>query len=240
MLIGLQLHSVLATVDQPSRAVVSGLLVALAVVGTRLGWLHTVPYLLRVLDRRPAQRLRRVGARQRFPVAWAGFRGAVSLSAALAVPQAVPDRDTIVLTTFGVILVTLLAQGLTMPRVVRWAQLPSDPTERDEEQLANREAARAGLLALDTRAARLASPYDVVEQVRQRHQRLLDRLDAGRTEAVSFEEAEETLLAALLPDKRASVVRLRDRRHIDDTVLRRVQSRLDAEELRLTAPAPDD
>jgi NhaP-type Na+/H+ or K+/H+ antiporter len=52
----------------------------------------------------------------------AGFRGGVSLAAALAVPVTVvdgsrfPGRDLIVLVTFGVILVTLLAQGLTLPR----------------------------------------------------------------------------------------------------------------------------
>ena len=50
-------------------------------IGTRWVWLYTTPYLMRALDRRPAQRLRRVGARQRTVSAVTGFRGAVSLAA---------------------------------------------------------------------------------------------------------------------------------------------------------------
>ena len=46
-----------------------------------------------LLDRRPAQRLRRVGFRQRQPLAWAGFRGAVSLAAALAIPLTATDGE---------------------------------------------------------------------------------------------------------------------------------------------------
>lgn len=88
MLVGLELRPVLGSSDVAlTPALRDVLLVTLVVVGTRLLWMYTVPYAVRVLDRRPEQRLRRVGARQRSPVAWAGFRGAVSLAAALAVPR---------------------------------------------------------------------------------------------------------------------------------------------------------
>jgi hypothetical protein len=42
------------------------------------------------------------------------------------------------------------------------------------------------------------------------------------------------LRLALIAHRRATVVRLRDQRHIDDTVLRRLQAALDNEEVRLT------
>nr|WP_240943092.1 cation:proton antiporter [Planosporangium thailandense] len=42
------------------------------------------------------------------------------------------------------------------------------------------------------------------------------------------------LRLALIARKRARVVKLRDAHHIDDTVLRRIQAQLDAEELRLS------
>jgi NhaP-type Na+/H+ or K+/H+ antiporter len=67
-------------------AALAALLIAAVVIGTRLAWMNTVPYLVRFIDRRPAQRSRRIPARQRLPLAWAGFRGAVSLAAALAIP----------------------------------------------------------------------------------------------------------------------------------------------------------
>ncbi|MFG2378654.1 hypothetical protein ACGFY9_45290 [Streptomyces sp. NPDC048504] len=45
------------------------------------------------------------------------------------------------------------------------------------------------------------------------------------------------LRLALIANKRATVVRLRDERRIDDTVLRRLQATLDSEEVRLSGGA---
>lgn len=165
VLVGLQLRSAMQNLVSYSlvQAVCDALLVAAAVVATLLIWYYTVPYIIRGIDRRPQQRLRRVGARHRFPSAWAGFRGGVSLAAALAVPATVvdgsrfPGRDLIVLVTFGVILVTLLLQGLTLPAVLRWARLPDDGAEAVEQQLADRTATQAGLAALPDVALALRS-----------------------------------------------------------------------------------
>lgn len=73
------------------------------------------------------------------------------------------------------------------------------------------------------------------------HEERLRHLDVEqRTEAESGPDGEtdeldeyERLLAALLDDKRAAVVALRDEGTIDDIVLIRVQRGLDAEEIRL-------
>lgn len=237
VLVGLELRPIVAGTDTTAGAALRDvLLVALVVVGTRLLWMNTVPYVVRALDRRPAQRLRRVGARQRVPVAWAGFRGAVSLAAALAIPEGVAGRDRVVLITFGVILVTLLVQGATMPAVVRWARYPADAGVADEVHLAEQEATAAGLAALNVRAAELSSSADVVARVRARYEAHLTRLQAYGEQTVEQDEQDEQRLSlALLADKRAAAVRLRDDRRIDDAVLRRIQARLDVEELRLSA-----
>jgi CPA1 family monovalent cation:H+ antiporter len=56
---------------------------------------------------------------------WTGMRGVVSLAAALAIPvtladgSAFPYRYLILFITFIVILVTLLAQGLTLPYLIK-------------------------------------------------------------------------------------------------------------------------
>src|SRR3954453_8480390 len=92
VLIGLELPSAvrgLTSVELTQGFVVAGV-VAVVVIGVRFGWLCTSPYVIRVLDRRPQQRLRRVGSRVRVVSGVAGFRGAVSLAAALAVPEVVP------------------------------------------------------------------------------------------------------------------------------------------------------
>jgi CPA1 family monovalent cation:H+ antiporter len=224
-------------------------------IGTRLAWLYTTPYVIRLLDRRPTQRPRRVGARQRLPLAWAGFRGGVSLAAALAVPTTLadgdpfPGRDLIIVVTFGVILVTLLVQGLSLPAILRFARLPEDTGVADEEHIAHRRAVQAGLAGLPEAAARLGVHRSVHERVRAEYEERLRHLDveerhdaeaSGATGEPDELDEYERLLAALLVEKRAAVVALRDEGTIDDIVLIRVQRGLDAEEIRLDRSGGSD
>jgi CPA1 family monovalent cation:H+ antiporter len=259
VLVGLQLHVVVG--DRSPQELLAGtgvaMLIALVVIGTRLGWSNTMPYLIRALDRRPAQRLRRVGFRQRQPAAWAGFRGAVSLAAALAVPQLttngepLADRDVVLLVTFVVIVVTLVVQGVTLPAVVRWARFPDDGAELDEQRLAEQTATRAAMEAIDERAAELAVPDEVASRVRARYDEHLRELELryvvldgrgedGERAALAAVKAERRLQLALLLDKREAVQALRHDHLIDDLVLLRVQAQLDAEEVRLAGVVEDD
>ena len=52
---------------------------------------------------------------------WSGLRGAVALAAALSLPEDFPQRDLLQQISFGIVLVTLLAQGASAPLVVRLA-----------------------------------------------------------------------------------------------------------------------
>jgi Na+/H+ antiporter len=254
VLVGLQLRGAVQGLTSYSitDAVGYALLVSAVVIGIRLVWMYTVPYLIRLLDRRPQQRLRRIRARHRLPIAWSGFRGAVSLAAALAVPVTMadgapfPGRDLIIVVTFGVILVTLLVHGLTLPAVVRWSRLPADDSESAEQQLAERTVTEAAIIALPSAAARLGVSHEAAERLlADLEQRLADIAEMGDDGAGQPVEAGPAggspredyrrLHAAVLADKRAALVKLRDSRLIDDIVLRRVQARLDAEEVRLSA-----
>ena len=248
VLVGLQLRAAVTALSSVSvwAAVVQALLVAGVVVGTRVVWIYTVPYIIRALDRRPQQRLRRVGARHRFPSAWAGFRGGVSLAAALAVPLQVQGRDVVVVITFGVILATLLVQGLTLPAVLRWARLPDDGGVLREQTLAERTATEAGLEALPQVAAAIGASDAVVDRLRTEYLEHLHTLGEAAPDddpVLALERADHIayvrLRVALLVHKRAAIVRLRDAREIDDIVLRRVQAKLDAEEVRWAEPARD-
>lgn len=264
VLVGLELRAVVEgrTADELWSGVVATLWIALTVVGTRLVWGNTTPFVIRALDRRPAQRLRRVGFRGRLPTQWAGFRGAVSLAAALAVPTTTADgaplegRDLVLLVTFGVIVVLLVVQGLTLPAVIRFSRLQQDPAEEEERLLAEREMTRAGAEALESRAAELGVPDAVVERVRDsyeariRQQHVEQVLADGRVtdpdhraakQRVLTEAADETRLRlALLADKREAVVRLRDEHTIDDGVMRRLMAQLDVEEVRLLGVEADE
>jgi CPA1 family monovalent cation:H+ antiporter len=207
--------------------------------------------LARGLDRRPQQRLRRVGARARVISAVAGFRGAVSLAAALAVPDvtgsgaAFPDRDLIIFVTAGVIVVTLVLQGLALPGVVRWARLPRDTSADTERHLAETLATEEALAAMPQIAAGLGTDPDIARRVRREYEKHLRVLhasddDANDEPALRYDQQYTALRLAVLSHKRATVVRLRDERRIDDTVLRQVQRRLDIEEVRLSRPEMAD
>jgi CPA1 family monovalent cation:H+ antiporter len=175
----------------------------------------------------------------------AGFRGAVSLAAALAVPVFVrsgerfPGRDLIVFVTAGVIAVTLL-QGLVLPAVVRWARLPRDTSVEEELRLAQTEATIAALAALPDVAAELGTDPDVVERTRREYEEHLHVVHGGIDDddepITRHEEQYSDLRRALLDRKRATVLALRDEQRIDDIVLRQFQARLDIEEVRLSRP----
>ncbi len=65
VLVGLELQSAvrgLTSVDL-ARGLIAVVVVSAAVIGVRFAWVFTTTYLIRALDRRPQQRLRRVGAR---------------------------------------------------------------------------------------------------------------------------------------------------------------------------------
>jgi CPA1 family monovalent cation:H+ antiporter len=246
VLIGLELPSAVRglTSVELGQGLLVAAVVALVVVGVRFAWLFTSPYLIRALDRRPQQRLRRVGARARVVSAVAGFRGAVSLAAALAVPEVMdngapfPYRDMIVFATAGVIVVTL-AQGLLLPAVVRWAHLPPDTSVDAERRLAETAATEEALEALPDLADDQGTDPDVVDRLRREVEEHLEVLradgdGAGDEPAIRHDQQYSRLRLALLQHKRDTVLRLRDERRIDDTVLRMVQTKLDAEEVRLT------
>jgi CPA1 family monovalent cation:H+ antiporter len=165
------------------------------------------------------------------------LRGAVSLAAALALPVPFPERDLILLVTFGVILVTLVGQGLTLPLALRWAAW--DGTEPDGD-----EATRA-------RAAAYEAGLEEIERARPNwptHQPLFDRLESGlrdRTQHLATEDPEETeerrqerieheeIQRGVISAQRMAVIELRDRREINDQTLRLIERELDLEELRM-------
>jgi CPA1 family monovalent cation:H+ antiporter len=168
------------------------------------------------------------------------------MAAALAVPTATasgepfPGRDVIIFVTAGVIVVTLVVQSLILPFVVHWAHLPPDTKLEEERSLASTVASEEAYAALPGIAAELGTDETVLERTRSEYERHLALLRTdGDDEVVDDSERRmETdysqLRLALLAHKRATVVRLRDERLIDDIVLREVQTRLDLEEIRLS------
>ncbi|MYS57160.1 Na+/H+ antiporter [Streptomyces sp. SID6013] len=254
VLVGIQAQAAVRTLHGPdlTRALAAVGAVSAVVVAARFAFLFTVPYLIRLLDRRPAQRERRVAYRSRIVTSMCGFRGAISMALALSVPTAVedgtpfPDRPVIVFVTSGVIVITLVVQGLLLPGVVRWARLPADTATAEERLLAEATATEEAYRALEETAARLGTDPQITERTRREYESHLRVVRAGGSEQDADEHADilrqdrqyTDLRLALLERKRATVLRLRDEQTIDDTVLVQVQRRLDIEEIRLTGHEP--
>ncbi|MFI5633552.1 Na+/H+ antiporter [Streptomyces sp. NPDC051664] len=253
VLVGVELQDAVRTLSRADfnhALIVVGLVSAVLVV-VRFVFLFVSMYLIRMIDRRPQQRLLRISHRARVVSGLAGFRGAVSLAVALSVPHTLdsgepfPDRDLIVFVTSGVIVVTLVVQGLLLPGVVRWARLPRDTSVEEEHVLAETLAMEGALAALPQLAADLGTDPKVVDSLRHEYEAQLAVVrakgtGAGDDQAMLQNQHHTALRLALISHKRATVVRLRDERRIDDTVLRRLQAALDIEEVRLSGREPTD
>jgi len=240
ILVGLQLHPILSSLGGTAVAVLVGeaLVVSAVVIGVRLGWNFTLPYLVRLLDRRPGQVMRRLGARERLVTGWSGMRGAVSLAAALALPEDFPMRNLILFLTFAVILATLVVQGLTLPVLIRWLRVSGDGGEEKEEVRARLAAAQAALDRLAELSGADWTRDDTVERLQGlfefRRRRLKAR--AGKIEDDGTEDrslAYQRLVRELLEAQRQAIVRLRNQGDISSDVMHRIERELDLEDTRL-------
>ncbi|MEH2450130.1 Na+/H+ antiporter [Nostoc sp.] len=83
---------------------------------------------------------------------WGGLRGSVSIALALSVPAILPNREEIIATVFGVVLFTLLVQGLTIqPLLEKLQLLGSEPLrQRYMEAIARQVALQRALEYLET------------------------------------------------------------------------------------------
>jgi Na+/H+ antiporter len=214
------------------------LLVSLLVILVRLIWVPLATYIPRWLSK---------GLRQRDPapnpkgvalVAWTSMRGIVSLAAALAIPAVLADgtrfpyRTEILIITLGVILVTLVLQGLTLAPLIRKLQFSQDRTPVIEQQHARREALRSGVERLEDLADESWVPGAEVAKLRDEYQRRSER-EANATSDPGATEAARRLRAELLRAERRAMIRLRNEGAISDEVLHELERELDAEAIRL-------
>jgi CPA1 family monovalent cation:H+ antiporter len=80
---------------------------------------------------------------------WGGLRGGLSMVLALALPNTLPFRDLLITTTYGVVIVSILVQGLTMGPLLRRLGVTERGTRNDGAARARLVAAKAARQALD-------------------------------------------------------------------------------------------
>ena len=243
-LIGLQLPAILDSLSGRTTGTLIGYaaLVTAAVIAARFLWVVPGTY----LTARFRQRTRPIQepGKASILLSWSGMRGAVSLAAALALPlttdagDAFPNRALIIFLTFGVILGTLVLQGLTLPAVVKALGLEDEGLAEKEESKARLYAAEAALARLEELADEDWVREDTLERMRGlfgfRRERFRSRFDPDSDGAVEDRSIDfQRLMRELLGAEREAVFELRRSRRIDDAVMRRVVRDLDLEEARL-------
>jgi len=243
-LIGLQLPVIVDALSGYSAARLIGYAaeVSLAVIAARFLWVIPGTYLTAWMRRtkRPIQN----PGRASLIMGWAGMRGAVSLAAALALPLttdaggAFPNRELIIFLTFGVILTSLVVQGLSFPALLKLIGLEDEGRSEKEENKARIYATEAALARLEELADEDWVRDDTLERVRGmfnfRRERFRSRFDPesdGDLESRSLDY--QRLLREVLVAERRAVFDLRREQRIDDVVMRRVIRDLDLEEARL-------
>ena len=173
-------------------------------------------------------------------IGWMGMRGAVSLAAALALPQ-FPQRDLIVFLVFTVILATLVVQGLSLPAVIRLLGVERDESRTiHEENKARVHAARAALAHIDRLAGEDWVRPDSLERARRlydyRDRRFSARFEGDGDDSLEHRTAGWVRITqSIIEAQREAIEQLRRDGVISDDVMRRVEFELDLEETRLLA-----
>jgi len=239
---GLQIRTLLDRSDifafyEPMLAV---LLTVVVIVVARFVWVYPAAYLPRWLSAKVARRDPLPPWQWLFFLAFVGVRGVVSLAAALAIPLTTssgapfPERDFILFITFGIIVITLVGQGLLLPSVVRWLGLGRHAAdERDREQKAELAARADALKLAQMRLEQLAANKRIAPEtlavLRARHDYRFGRLPKA-LDALDPASAAADVRSDLIALEREYIYGLLREGRITDEARRRIERELDLEE----------
>ena len=246
---GLQARTLLDRMDLAAlRDVTASIFLILAVlIVARFIWVFPAIYLPRWLSPSLAARDPSPSWERPFIIAFVGVRGVVSLAAALAIPlvtaagEPFPYRDAVLSITFGIIILTLVGQGLLLPPIVRWLGL----RERHDRR------ASAGAGGRDPRAAQRAEdgqapprrarsggdlPPDILAALHRRHEHRAEPPAATHPEGEAPDHQVIDLKLQLIDLERGYIHGLLRDGNITDESRRRIERELDLEEASICLP----
>ncbi len=225
MLMGLQARSIVRHMASSSLrgALLFAAEVTLAVIVIRM--LVVLLYYFLYARRRPQDV--RPTLQQIVFVGWCGMRGFVTMATALSLPNSFPQRDTLVLTAFSVVIVTLVLQGATLAPVIRLLKLDRMQDPKAEVAGARTAIARA---ALDSIAAR-SGPE--AENLRYHYTVMLDA-DSSEACSAALRRMRAFGLHAIVA-KRKRLEELRDHDEISVETYLGLQEQIDWGEMTMLA-----
>ncbi len=254
ILVGFQLKSIAARATGATGARYAGVaaVVCVAAILARIVWVTGAAAVSRWICRPRADGMPgprdavALSPRAAAVVGWCGMRGTVTLATALALPTGIgggvefPYRDLIIVTAFGVVLGTLVLQGLTLRPLMLRLRLKDDGTVDREVRFARVEALRAALNAAAAGRGNETSAF-----VRDRYEfqlRLAETEFSGAADGNSASRSMETadgniqhadadVVRAATEAQRRRLVALRDDGSIGDAAFQRIEEELDWAEL---------
>ena len=241
MLIGTRMSAVIDSLSGYSvlDLIGIGLAASVAAIVVRVLWVYPVAWLPRwlagSLNRdEPALSRPELGI-----IGWCGMRGIVSLAAALALPETLPDgspfphRDLIVFVTFFAIAATLLGQGLTLPGVIRWLNVGSEWNASEEQRHVRAAMARAALARIDQITAEAGMPAEWSAALRDEINQRLEIAAPDGIEATPRSAAIQRLRREAVIAQRQEMIRLWKANEISDEVMRHLEEILDFQQAHL-------
>jgi CPA1 family monovalent cation:H+ antiporter len=139
-----------------------------------------------------------------------------------------------------VIFVTLVIQGLTLPRLIRFLNVSENRNGKQEESEIRRKLADAALHHINQASQLEEFPEHVIVQLRDYYKNRLRRLGIMNETALSnglvydikiyHELHQETFVI-----ERRKLIKMRDTGEIEDSLFRQLQSELDMEETNIRA-----
>ena len=158
-------------------------------------------------------------------ISWCGMRGIVTLAAAFALPVGFPYRDLILLTAFGVVLGTLVIQGLTLRPLIDWFALDDGDPVGQEIGWARRAALHAALEAIDGNTSPAA------ELLRLEYRQLLDQAESNPDGLMSSELPADPVRLQAIDAARLVLFEMRQSGEIGDDAFHRLEEEFDWAEL---------
>ncbi|TFV94810.1 sodium:proton antiporter, partial [Oxalobacteraceae bacterium OM1] len=235
MLIGLQLKPILVGLTEAQRGEYArvALAVLAVVVLVRIAWAMTYNTIARSVYRHAGghsapQPSHPATFRSGIIVSWCGMRGIVTLAAAYGLPEAFPYRDLILLSSFTVVLGTLVIQGLTLGPLLRWLDLRDDQPVEREATLAARRALQAALAAIDGDASEEA------KSLRREYRQALEQTQWNR-QGSGKRTRYNALRRQAVKAARDVVIKLWQTGQIGDDAFHRVEQELDQIEIGIAA-----
>ncbi|HSL78710.1 MAG TPA: Na+/H+ antiporter [Pseudolabrys sp.] len=216
-------------------------LTTLVIIAARFIWIFPATYIPRWVSPSLARRDPSPPWQSPFLLSFIGVRGVVSLAAALAIPYALdngqpfPHRELILFITFGVIIITLVGQGLMLPLVVRWLGVArSGEEERSSQIQSELEARTSALEAVEKRLEKLIQerelPDEVIALLRTRNRSRRQILPSNMADGLNYMRQSAALKKELIDAERDFIYQLLRDGKIADEARRRIEYELDLEE----------